>query len=377
MILPSRLPRRKSSTPSPETDGAGTIPATEDVALPAFQFQDDVQLNAKDTAAALDEMELQYPLDEVDDRPPIYVFTGHGWREPTRAQEALAMTIPFGDPEDPPRVQFGMGLRDCNGQISPYVRTENDDVCVAPSELMQVDTSALVEAGAGAGNRGVQTNPSLLDPKTPVKRKSTKRTKSPPPPLSGPGTPSRKRKATSSSSPSKTRERRKSVNIASTSNLSSIAESPDEPQASTSTSHTTKSHTTMANSHAYLADSDADDDDDEDDQATLVGSPFKRPALSNSPPRKTRPPISSFSSKGSIRPPSSSGSVRPPSSTGKGKGNGKASSPLKPKAATTFAGYQCQMPGCTFTASSPQHIKHHYESFQHGRVTRGASRWEG
>ncbi len=268
------------------------------------------------------------------------------------------MTIPFQDPDDPPRVQFGMGLRDCNGQISPYVRTENDDVCVAPSELMQVDASAVVDARTIGCPAATSSNLSPLEsPKTPVKRRSTKRAKSPPPP-----TPSRKRKAPSSS-PTKTRERRKSVNIASTSNLSSIAESPDEPQASTSTS----------TSHNYLA----DPDDDDDDQATLVGSPFKRPALSNSPPRKTLLPISSFSSKGSIRPPSSSGSVRPPSSTGKGKGNGKASSPLKPKAATTFAGYQCQMPGCTFTASSPQHIKHHYESFQHGRVTRGASRWEG
>ena len=223
------------------------------------------------------------------------------------------MTIPFQDPVDPPRVQFGMGLRDSNGQISPYVRAANDDIGVAPSDVLLVKPKPLKPdtTEVGSASHEISMSSHLPSPKkTPTRRKVSRRIRSPSP-YAQPGTSEispRKRKAAQSST--KTRSHRTSeINT----DLSSIIESKYELQHSRNTSY----------------------GEPEDDQATLIGSSPEK-----SPPRKIRPP------------------------------NSGSSSPLKPKTASTFAGYQCQMPGCGFTASSPQHIKHHYQSFQHGRVTR-------
>jgi hypothetical protein len=46
---------------------------------------------------------------------------------------------------------------------------------------------------------------------------------------------------------------------------------------------------------------------------------------------------------------------------------GSVPSPLRPKDSFTFSGYRCTMEGCTFKASSLQHLQHHSETFQHGR----------
>ncbi|KAI0090271.1 hypothetical protein BDY19DRAFT_939320 [Irpex rosettiformis] len=318
MILPSLLPRRKSPTPTPDTDGAGTIQEVQEVQnmiSASIESSCNISLDAKDLGATLEEMELQYP-DTENYRPPIYILTEHGWKVPSHA-EALAVTIPFQDPEEPLRVQFGMGLRDSNGQISPYVRTENDDICVAPSELMLVDSTSLESNPSMESDVGSSSNPRSISVRLPkatkklVRHKTTKRSKNPSLPTSNTssGTNSRKRKATeipTASTPStSTKARRRKT--------TEFKESDDESQAGCDRSF----------------------DNSDDDQSTLIGSSPEK-----SPPRKIRPP------------------------------NSGGSSPMKPEASVAFTGYQCQMPGCCFTASSPQHIKHHYETFQHGRMTR-------
>ncbi|KAI0703788.1 hypothetical protein BC835DRAFT_906987 [Cytidiella melzeri] len=298
----------------PDTDCAGTVTDIHDMVSEAFGSLDVTQSAPDDGDPT--EMELEYP----DDRPPIYIFTKQGWKVPTPA-EALAVTIPFQDPEEPPRAQFGMGLRDSNSQISPYVRQENDDMGVCPREIMgdailSVDVSTL-ESDFRSNTK--QRTATVNLPKTPDKSTKKRATSLPPPHKAASNTvdiSSRKRKATESPTasalPSSSKARpRKSTGD---SDLFSILESDDEGE-----------------------------HEDDDDDLTLVGSSPEK-----SPPRKIRVP------------------------------NSRESSPLKPKAAMSFAGYQCQMPGCFFAASSPQHIRHHYETFQHSRIqTRGGAARQG
>jgi hypothetical protein len=225
-----------------------------------------------------------------------------------------------------------MGLRDCNGRSSPYVRQENDDIGIAPSEVMadvprsyndnDCDSDDELQLPANIRQK-VKVKTSRL-PNSHTQRKSmSRRAKSPPPPPRSAtgdiaGASSRKRKATESlaaSEPSSSSRARshKSTNVTISTgnkhgNLKSLAELDDDS-----------------------------DEDDDDDLITLVGS---SPEKDKSPSRRVRPPHSG------------------------------GSSPLKPRSAFTFMGYHCQMPECAFSASSPQHIRHHYETFQHGRVTR-------
>lgn len=349
MIIPSRLPRPVRKSPRPRLNDVGTAmdnvsrdeattEATSQVAGAAADTTDadTVTDTASDTGSSSSEM-ICIPI-TLDDKPPIYIMTDHGWKEPSLA-EALAATIPFEDPELPPPTSFGMDLRDAGGRVALYTRQPNDDVGVSPISLMSdgpghvpaspdVTSVELSDPAVTASDhRRVLVNL----PKTPDRRAAVRRrTSEPHPEPTAPA--SRKRKASDSPSspPSSSRNRPRRSNSA-PDTLPSIIELSESPSSS---------------------DSDSDSDYSDDD-ATMVGSsPIKQQDRdSEYSPQKIRP-----------RPPHSSGS--------------SGSSPLKPASTPSFAPYACHIPGCAFTASSAQHIKHHYESFQHGRVvmTRGRAR---
>ncbi|KAI0346064.1 hypothetical protein BDW22DRAFT_1481194 [Trametopsis cervina] len=321
MIPPSHLPRSSSPGSSSNARSAVNVTKMERIEVEEWDLSS-IEEYAESNAGEL--MELEYAPLAMEGECTRFVITEHGWREPTAA-EALAVTMPFQDPEAPLPTRFGMGFRDTNGQISDYTRQKNDDIGISPPEIMSdslasVDVSTLDLESDGELQETTRSRAIKIKlPKTPERRKSTRsRKKSPPPSRDNMASvASRRRKTTETMvvSPSSSSGRTRQRNSPEIIDLTTIAESDEEEE--------------------------EEEEEDDDDMETLVGSsPVKSPTIHK------------------IRPPNSGGS-----------------SPLKPKSAAMFAGYQCQMPGCLFTASSPQHIKHHYNTFQHGRMqTRRLSR---
>lgn len=215
------------------------------------------------------------------------------------------MTIPFQDPELPAPVHFGLDLRDGSGAVSRYTRQRNDDLGIVPRDIMP-DVPHQVDVHTIEIDSDSESESDAARPPASVRLPSTR-------------TSGRKKNVPGDrTSSSRTRKRK-------------TPETPEYSSSLPSSSRTRNTRSRNTNAESVLACIAEFEEDDELDSASTT-------AVEISPPRKARPP------------------------------NSGGSSPLKPKSVMTFAGYQCQMPGCNFSASSPQHIKHHYETFQHGRL---------